>query len=127
MDTPSFSDSLPSGRNDDGSEQPASRASRVGKQAAAAIDSRREPIATGIQSAAYSLHLKADRLPGGEKVARAAHTTANALELAADYLRGQDVHGMLSDARRIAKRHPGAILLTAAAAGFLLARTLSRR
>ena len=49
------------------------------------------------------------------------------MQTAADYVREQDVQGMISDAGRGVKRHPGATLLTAAAVGFLLARTLSRR
>jgi hypothetical protein len=128
VNTPSYPDSVSNDltRADDLAPTD-SRASRVGRFAAAVIDARREPLATGIHSAATSLHLKADRLPGGDRVADVAHSAADALEMTADYLRGQDVRGMLSDARSLAKRHPGAVLLTAVAAGFLLARTLSRR
>lgn len=128
MNTPSYPDSLSSDLTRADEFAPSeSRAARVGRFAAAVIDARREPLASGIYSAASSLHLKADRLPGGDKLAGAAHTAADALEMTADYLRGQDVRGMLSDARHLAKRHPGAILLTAVAAGFLLGRALSRR
>ncbi|HET7810244.1 MAG TPA: hypothetical protein VFL16_06680 [Steroidobacteraceae bacterium] len=56
----------------------------------------------------------------------AAHATANALENAADYVRDQDIEAMIADVRDAAKRHPGAVLLAAAAAGFLLARMLTR-
>ena len=110
----------------EGASQPASRATEFGWKAASVIDERREAIADGIESAASSLHSKAELLPGGEKVAGAMHTTADAMERAADYVRDQDVRDMLSDAQRIVKRHPGAALLTAAAVGFLLARAFSR-
>lgn len=69
---------------------------------------------------------KAEQLPGGEKIVEAAHSAAAAMENATDYIRDQDWSGMLSDARELLKRHPGATLLAAVAAGFLLARSLSR-
>ncbi len=78
-------------------------------------------------SAASVLHEKADRLPGGEKVARAAHGAADAMQSAVVYLQDQDWRSMLADLRQAARRNPGVTLLTAAAVGFLLARSLSRR
>lgn len=84
------------------------------------------PLTDAASSAASTLHEKADRLPGGEKVARAAHSTADVLERTAQYLEDQDWRAMLADLRQVAKRHPGATLITAAALGFLLARSLSR-
>lgn len=81
---------------------------------------------TPLTDAASTLHEKADRLPGGEKVARAAHSTADVMQNAAAYLEELNWREMLADLRQIAKRHPGATLLTAAALGFLLARSLSR-
>jgi hypothetical protein len=110
----------------DGASQSRSRSSEIAGKAAAAIGERKDAFAEGIQSAASTLHGRADRLPGGEKVARAAHTTAEAMERAADYMRDQDVEEILSDAQQLVKRHPGAALLTAAAVGFLLARAFSR-
>ena len=100
--------------------------SSVGQRAAAAIDSKRESVARGLDSAAESIHDKAGRLPGGESVAGAAHTAADAVERAADYVRDQDVTAMLADIRRTVTRHPGAALLTAAAVGFLIARSIAR-
>lgn len=87
----------------------------------------RDMLARRIQSAASTLRSRASWLPGRYKVARAAHTTADVMESAADYVREQDVRGMMADARQIARRHPGATLLTAAALGFLIVRSLSRR
>jgi hypothetical protein len=75
-------------------------------------------VARGIDAAAASLQARADRLPG-EKVASAARKTAQAMESAADYVREQDV-------RQATRRHPGAVLLAAAALGFMLARALRR-
>jgi DNA segregation ATPase FtsK/SpoIIIE-like protein len=83
----------------DGASEATSRAAEIGQRAAAAIDSKRESVARGMDSAAESLHGRADRLPGGEKVAGAAHTAADAVERAADYVRDQDVSAMLADVR----------------------------
>ena len=99
----------------DGFPEATSRTSEIGQKAAAALD-----------SAASSLHAKAESLPGGEQVARAAHATADALETTADYVADRELTDILADAQEVARRHPGAVLLTAAALGFLLARTLSR-
>lgn len=126
MQTPTSNDPLSPIRNGDGVSQATSRAKDIGRKAAAVIDEKRDAVARGIDSAASALHEKAESLPGGEKVARAAHTTAEALDKAAGYVRDQDVEDMLSDAQLIAKRNPGVTLLAAAALGFLLARIFSR-
>ena len=83
-------------------------------------------LSEAASSAAFSLHERADRLPGG-KVASAAHGAADALLSTADYFRYQDVQGVARDLRQLMKRNPGATLLVAGALGFLLARGLSRR
>lgn len=92
-----------------------------------AVEGSRDVIARRIHSAASTLHSRANWLPRRYKVARAAHATANAMDSAADYLRDQDVRAMMSNVRQVARRHPGATLLTAAAVGFLIARSLRRR
>ena len=126
MNTPTPNDPVFTELSGDGASPATSRASEIGRRAAAAIDERRDGIADRIESAASSLHQKAERLPLGETVASAAHTTADAIERAADYVREQDVQEILSDAQQIVKRHPGIALLTAAAVGFVLARAISR-
>jgi hypothetical protein len=103
------------------------RASDLGHRVADSVDDKRGAVASGLESAASTLREKAEAMPGTAKVARAARATAGAVETAADYVREQDVRGMLSDVGRGVKRHPGATLLTAAAVGFLLVRALSRR
>jgi len=90
-------------------------------------DTGKDAIARGMESAASALRDKADNLPGGEAVAQGAHSTAAAMEAAADYVREQDLRGMLSDLRQTVTRHPGAALLAALAVGFVIARSLARR
>jgi len=97
-----------------------------GQRAAEAIDQKRESVARGMDSAASRLHARAESIPGGERVSGAVHTAAAAVERAADYVRDQDLQGMLEDVQHSVKRHPGVALLTAAALGFLLARTFTR-
>lgn len=107
-------------------ETPIEGGDGIGRKIADKIDDQREAVAHGIDSAASSLHAKADNLPGGEKVARAAHSTAEAMGRSADYVRDQNVEAMLGDVRQAVKRHPAATLITAAAVGFLLARVFSK-
>jgi hypothetical protein len=99
------------------------------ENAASAIDGKgkKHSLARGIDAAASRLREKIDSLPGGEKVASAAYRAADIMETAADYVTNRDVREMLYDLRQLARKHPGATLLTAAAAGFLLVRALSRR
>lgn len=97
-----------------------------GARAADVIDEKRSAAAGGLDTAAAALHDKADTLPGGEKVASAARTTADAVGTAASYVRDNDLKSMLSDVQRVVKNNPGPALLTAAALGFLIARMFSR-
>jgi ElaB/YqjD/DUF883 family membrane-anchored ribosome-binding protein len=114
------------GTGGNGFPQAKAKASELGQQAADRIDEKRGTAAGGLDSAAAALHDKADSLPGGERVASAAHTAAEAVGTAAEYVRENDVRSMLADAQRLVKNNPGPALLIAAALGFLVARTLSR-
>jgi ElaB/YqjD/DUF883 family membrane-anchored ribosome-binding protein len=102
------------------------KAAEMGQKAADKIDENRGAAASGLESAASALRERADTLPGGEKVANAAHATANAVGVAADYVRDNDVKAMMADVQTLVKNNPGVALLTAAALGFLIARTFSR-
>src|SRR4030095_12491465 len=103
-----------------------SKAAEMGQKAADTIDENRGAAASGLDSAASALRDRADALPGGEKVAKAAHATADAVGVAADYVRNNDVRAMVADVQQLVKNNPGVALLTAAALGFLIARTFSR-
>jgi ElaB/YqjD/DUF883 family membrane-anchored ribosome-binding protein len=102
------------------------KAAEMGQRVADKIDENRDAAASGLESAAGALREKADTFPGGEKVANAAHATADAVGVAADYVRDNDVKAMLTDVQKLVKNNPGVALLTAAALGFLIARTFSR-
>jgi hypothetical protein len=98
----------------------------MGQKAAATFDAKKDAVARGLESAASTLHAKAESLPGGDRIVNAAQTAADAMDSAADYVRYQDLEGMVDDVRQMVTRHPGATLVIATALGFLLARTFSR-
>ena len=98
------------------------KVSDVGRQATDKIDEKRGPTADALQSAATTLHEKAEDLPGGETVKSVAHSAAQKLESTAGYIREHDVRAMLSDVEDIVKRNPGPSLLIAVAIGFLIGR-----
>jgi ABC-type transporter Mla subunit MlaD len=126
MPTTTFSDPAFPKQTGDGVAQAKSKASEFGQKAADAFDDKRDDFARGINSAASSVRDRAETLPGGEKVARAARTAADAMETAGEYVRDNDLKSMFSDVAKIVKKHPGATLLTAIALGFLVSRTWSR-
>jgi ElaB/YqjD/DUF883 family membrane-anchored ribosome-binding protein len=98
------------------------KASEVGARAADQVDARRGPAADALESAAATVHEKAERLPGGETVRGAAHSAAEKLDSTAGYIREHDVRAMTSDLEAIVRRNPGPSLLIAAAIGFLIGR-----
>jgi ElaB/YqjD/DUF883 family membrane-anchored ribosome-binding protein len=102
----------------DAAGQMRQKAAEVGQQAAAAIDSKRQRAAGGLESTAQKLHESAEQLPGGEGVRRFAHRTADTLGATAGYVRSHSVRDMVDDATDFVKDHPGQALLGAVALGF---------
>ncbi len=98
------------------------KVSDAGKQANDKIDEKRGPAADALESAASTIHEKAENLPGGETVKNVAHSAAEKLESTAGYIREHDVKAMLSDVEEMVKRNPGPSLLIAVALGFLIGR-----
>ncbi len=107
----------------DAAKKTKEKVSDLGRQTTEQVDAKRGPAAEGLESAASSLHEKAESLPGGEAVRTAAHSTADTLESTAGYIREHDVKAMLSDVEDIVRRNPGPSLLIAATIGFLVGRT----
>jgi hypothetical protein len=99
--------------------------SDLGRAAARTIDDGRDTAADGLESAASTLHARAEQLPGGERVSDLAHSAADRLSSTADYVRENDVKSVLADVEQVVKSHPGPALLAAAFVGFLVGRTLS--
>jgi hypothetical protein len=100
----------------------------LGHSAAQKIDDQRGAAASGIASAASSLHGRAEDLAGGgQRAASFAHGAADKLNLTADYIRGHDVNAMLEDVKALVKKNPVPALVGAAALGFVLAKAFSSR
>ena len=66
----------------------------------------KESIASGIDSAADALRERVESLPGGAKVASAAEAASDAVENAADYVRDQDLEGMIKTLNGSSKSTP---------------------
>jgi ElaB/YqjD/DUF883 family membrane-anchored ribosome-binding protein len=102
------------------------KASDLGRTASDTIDSHRGTAASGLDTAASTIHARADQLPGGESVTGLAHSAADTLASTADYVRKNDVKDMLADVEQIVKKNPGPSLLAAAVVGFLVGRAFAR-
>jgi ElaB/YqjD/DUF883 family membrane-anchored ribosome-binding protein len=102
------------------------RASELGRRASQKAEQVRNAAAGRLDSAASAMHERAENLPGGRRVAGAAHGAADALHSSADYLREHDMGQMADDLREVVRNHPGVALLGAAALGFLVGRAMSR-
>jgi ElaB/YqjD/DUF883 family membrane-anchored ribosome-binding protein len=113
-------------RISDQAERIRDRAAEAGQQAMKAVDTGRQKAASGLESAAEKLHSTAGTLPGGERVNRAAHKTADALGATGRYMRENSFGDMLGDVGDVVKAHPTQALLAALAVGFLVGRSMRR-
>jgi ElaB/YqjD/DUF883 family membrane-anchored ribosome-binding protein len=87
-------------------------------------ESKREAIANAIDDAADRLHDTASS--GRGKIAGLADRTANALDSTGRWVREMETRDVVGEVTAMAKRHPGASLVAAAAIGFLLGRSFTR-
>ena len=102
------------------------RVSGMARTAVDTIDRNRSTTADGLETAASTLHGRADRLPGGEKVSEFAHAAADRLSTTAGYVRTHDLNRMGKDVQTLVRNNPGPSLLVAAVFGFLLGRAVTR-
>jgi ElaB/YqjD/DUF883 family membrane-anchored ribosome-binding protein len=96
----------------------------LGQTAADKVNSARPAIAGTLESAAYNLRRQTDGASGGFE--DGARKTAEALGIAAAYVRTHDAQQMLADAEQTARHNPGPALIVAASVGFLLGAFLRR-
>jgi ElaB/YqjD/DUF883 family membrane-anchored ribosome-binding protein len=104
-----------------------SKLQQMGHNVQAKIDGTRGPTADKLKSTASRIHEKADKLPGGDKVAGFAHCAADKLQATADYVREHDAQAMMAEVEGYVRKHPGRSLLAATAAGLLIGRAFRRR
>jgi len=108
------------------SERIGETAKEMSSSAADAIDRTRSSAARGLDAAAGALRDNVDELPGGDRVSRLARGAADRLQDTASYMRRNNVNSMVTDFTTLVRNNPGPALLAAAAAGFILGRTLTR-
>lgn len=96
----------------------------MNEQIGSTIDDARPPVADKLHDAAESVRQKAQRLPGGEKIADTVQGAAGKLEASANYLQSHDSREMLQDLWGFIKRHPAQSLIVAGVLGFFVARGL---
>ncbi len=107
--------------------RPKEKVEEFGRTVQNKIDNARVPAAQKLEQAAWALHQKADKLPGGDKVTDLAHSTAAGMEATARYVRQHDTRGMIEDASGAVRKRPAQSLLVAAALGFLVGFGLRNR
>jgi ElaB/YqjD/DUF883 family membrane-anchored ribosome-binding protein len=100
--------------------------SDVARTATKKVDEGRSMAADRLESAASTVHERADDLPGGQRVKEFANAAADRLSTTADYMRTHDAKRMMEDVETVVKNNPGAALLFATAFGFMLGRALTR-
>jgi ElaB/YqjD/DUF883 family membrane-anchored ribosome-binding protein len=100
--------------------------SDVAHTATKKVDEGRSMAADRLESAASTVHERADDLPGGQRVKEFANAAADRLSTTADYMRTHDAKRMMEDVETMVKNNPGPALLFAAAFGFMLGRALTR-
>lgn len=103
-----------------------SKASDLGRKAADVIDENIESAAGGLDKAAATLHGRADKLPGVEKMTSLAHSAADKLSATAEYVREHDVDRIMADVKSVVKKNPGTSLLAVGILGFLVGRAFRR-
>jgi ElaB/YqjD/DUF883 family membrane-anchored ribosome-binding protein len=101
------------------------KAADLGQTAVDTLDGQRGTAASGLSSAAETIHARADQLPGGDTMSGLAHSAADTLTSTADYVRQNDLKDMLADVEQLVKKNPGPSLVAAAFVGFLVGRAFT--
>jgi hypothetical protein len=123
-----FEDTAPARARDlvEGARDIKASISNVAQTASQRLEDGRSTAAAGLDSAASTVHERADDLPGGERVRAVARAAADGLSTTAEYVRSHDFNRLKTDFETLVKNNPGPALLAAAAFGFLLSRSLAR-
>lgn len=123
-----FGDSLAEGSKNlketitDTANRAAEKSKELGRTAMSKIEEGRTSAASSLQSAAATLHQKADT--SVQAAGNVAHSAADKMEAVAGYMRENDTKQMMADVEDLVKKNPGRSLLVAVAIGFLAGRAL---
>jgi|SRR5579872_1836442 len=104
----------------DAAQRAKDRAAEFGRAAADKVEQQRSKAAGALHGASSTIREKADRW--ASEAGQMAHSAADRLDSAADYVREHDTRQMMSDVMEVVKKHPAQSLLVAAGLGFLMAR-----
>jgi len=88
------------------------------------VDNARVTLANKMDSAAETMHARADNLPGVEKVSRLTHDAADRVGASAEYLRSHGTKDMIADLEAMVRSHPGKSILAGLFLGFLVGRAV---
>ena len=87
--------------------------------------------ARGLDRTASSLHAGANQVSefghsAADQVSEFGHSAADSIKATADYVRKQEIEGIIADVRDLVKRYPTQFLVGAAVLGFFVARGITR-
>jgi hypothetical protein len=97
---------------------------RVRDRAEERVNDAMHRAAGPLESAADRIERLADRQSDDAQLGSMAHSVADGLEAASNYLRGHDLRGLLDDMERMVDRRPTQSLLVAIGAGWLVGKLL---
>lgn len=102
------------------------KAGQMADKVSDTVDKTRDSAAEGLDRAASALHDNAADIPGGPKVVNVAHTIADGMESAAQYLRDANFEDMKDGLLDTCRKYPAQTLISALAIGFLVGRVVRR-
>jgi hypothetical protein len=102
------------------------KAGQMADKVSDTVDKTRDQAAAGLDRAASALHDNAEEIPGGPKVVNVAHSIADGMESAAQYLREANFEEMKEGLLETCRKYPAQTLIGALAVGFLLGRVVRR-
>jgi hypothetical protein len=102
------------------------KAGQMADKASDTVDKTRDQAAEGLDRAASALHHNAEDIPGGPKVVNVAHSVADGMESAAQYLREANFEDMKEGVLETCRKYPAQTLIGALAVGFLVGRAVRR-
>ena len=102
------------------------KAGQMADKVSDTVDKTRDQAADGLDRAASALHDNAEDIPGGPKVVNVAHSIADEMESAAQYLREANFEEMKEGLLETCRKYPAQTLIGALAVGFLVGRVVRR-
>jgi hypothetical protein len=103
------------------------KAGQVADAVSEKLGQQRKNVADTLGRVAFTMHGKADIIPGGTRAVNLTHSVADGLESTASYLRDHNFRQMGKVVTDVSRRYPMQSLVGALAFGFLLGRLARRK